>query len=76
MRSDIISHLCDIAVRLKRKITWDPKTETIVGDAEAAKMMLAADAGPVDAVKPGRAPRGISMYVCYTERGWRWHILV
>ena len=25
VRSDIISHLCDIAVRLKRKITWDPQ---------------------------------------------------
>ena len=39
MRSDTISQLCDIAVRTKRKITWDPKTTTIVGDAEAAKMM-------------------------------------
>ena len=39
VRSDIISHLCDIAVRLKRKITWDPKKEEIVGDPEAAKMM-------------------------------------
>ena len=26
VRSDIISHLCNIAVRTKRKITWDPKT--------------------------------------------------
>ena len=39
VRSDIISHLCNIAVRLKRKITWDPKKESIVGDDEAAKMM-------------------------------------
>ena len=31
--------LCDIAVRTKRKITWDPKKQTIVGDAEAAKML-------------------------------------
>ena len=38
VRSDIISHLCNIAVRLKRKITWDPKTETIVGDPEATKL--------------------------------------
>jgi glucose-fructose oxidoreductase len=38
VRSDIISHLCDIAVRTKRKITWDPKAQTIVGDEEAAKM--------------------------------------
>jgi glucose-fructose oxidoreductase len=39
VRSDIISHLSNIAVRLKRKITWDPKQHSIVGDAEAAKMM-------------------------------------
>jgi hypothetical protein len=39
VRSDTISQLCDIAVRTKRKITWDPKQTTIVGDAEAAKMM-------------------------------------
>jgi hypothetical protein len=39
VRSDIISHLCDIAVRTKRKITWDPKKEEIVGDADAAKML-------------------------------------
>jgi hypothetical protein len=39
VRSDILSHLCDIAVRLKRKVTWDPKAETIVGDADASKML-------------------------------------
>jgi hypothetical protein len=39
VRSDNISQLCDIAVRLKRKVTWDPKKEQIVGDAEAAKML-------------------------------------
>ena len=39
VRSDIISHLSDIAVRTGRKITWDPKSEAIVGDAEAAKML-------------------------------------
>jgi len=39
VRSDIISHLCDIAVRTGRKITWDPKKEVIVGDAEASKML-------------------------------------
>ena len=38
VRSDIISHLCNIAIRLKRKITWDPKQEVIVGDEEAQKM--------------------------------------
>ena len=39
VRSDTISLLCDIAVRTKRRIVWDPKRATIVGDAEAAKMM-------------------------------------
>ena len=34
VRSDIISQLCDIAVRLKRKITWDPKTTRIVSMSE------------------------------------------
>jgi glucose-fructose oxidoreductase len=38
VRSDVISQLCDIAVRTGRKITWDPKTHRIVGDDEAAKM--------------------------------------
>ncbi len=39
VRSDIICHLCDIAMRTGRKIKWDPNTETIVGDPEAAKRM-------------------------------------
>jgi hypothetical protein len=39
VRSDVLSHLCDVAVRLKRKVTWDPKKEQIVGDAEASARM-------------------------------------
>lgn len=39
VRSDIISHVCDIAVRTGRKITWDPKKEEVVGDEEASKML-------------------------------------
>ena len=39
VRSDIISHMSDIAIRLKRKITWDPQKEQIVGDTEATKML-------------------------------------
>jgi glucose-fructose oxidoreductase len=39
VRSDVISHLCDVAVRLERKITWDPKKEEIVGDSEAVRML-------------------------------------
>jgi predicted dehydrogenase len=37
VRSDVISHLCDVAVRTGRKITWDPGKEQIVGDPQAAK---------------------------------------
>ncbi|WP_165219540.1 Gfo/Idh/MocA family protein [Aquisphaera insulae] len=39
VRSDILSHLCDIAVRLDRAVTWDPKKEEIVGDPEAASRL-------------------------------------
>jgi len=39
VRSDVISLLSDIAVRKGRKITWDPKKEVIVDDADAAKMI-------------------------------------
>ena len=38
VRSDIISHLSNIAVRTGRKIPWDPKKSVIVGDPEAAKL--------------------------------------
>lgn len=38
VRSDVISLLCDIAVRTGRRITWDWEKEQIVGDEEAAKM--------------------------------------
>jgi len=36
--SDIISHMANIAIRLKRKVKWDPAKEEIVGDAEAQGM--------------------------------------
>ena len=35
-RSATVCHLGNIAVRTGKKITWDPKKETIVGDSEAA----------------------------------------
>ncbi|CAN5499477.1 Gfo/Idh/MocA family oxidoreductase [soil metagenome] len=38
-RSATVCHLGNIAVRTKKKIAWDPKTETIVGDADAAKWL-------------------------------------
>jgi predicted dehydrogenase len=39
VRSDIISHLCELCVRTGRPLTWDPKKETIVGNEDAAKRM-------------------------------------
>jgi len=38
-RSATVCHLGNIAVRTKKKITWDPKAEAIVGDAESAKWL-------------------------------------
>ena len=35
IRSDTISHLSDIAIRVGRAIRWDPEKEEILGDAEA-----------------------------------------
>jgi len=40
VRSDIISHLGDIAIRLGRKITWDPVKEEIIGDDQASRMLI------------------------------------
>ncbi len=34
-----VCHLGNIAMKLGRKIKWDPKAEKIIGDAEAAKMV-------------------------------------
>lgn len=39
IRSDTISHLSDIAIRLGRSITWDPERERIIDDAEATVML-------------------------------------
>ncbi|OHB66239.1 MAG: hypothetical protein A2V70_04965 [Planctomycetes bacterium RBG_13_63_9] len=38
VRSDVISLLCNIAVRTGRKIQWNSKEEVIVGDEEASRM--------------------------------------
>jgi len=39
IRSDTISHLCNIVVRTGRKLTWDPEKEAIIGDEEASRML-------------------------------------
>ena len=39
IRSDTISHLSDIVVRLRRPVRWDPKREVILGDEVASRML-------------------------------------
>jgi len=38
VRSDIISHVSEIAVRLGRKLVWSPQAERFLGDEEAQRM--------------------------------------
>lgn len=38
-RSATVCHLGNIAVRVGRKLTWDPAREEIIGDTEAASML-------------------------------------
>jgi len=46
VRSDIISHVSDIAIRLGRKVVWDPVKETFGGDAGANRMLSRAMRSP------------------------------
>ncbi len=46
VRSDLISHLSDLCVRVGRPIRWDPVKETIVGDDTARRMMSRAMRAP------------------------------
>lgn len=46
IRSDTISHLSDLCIRTGKEIRWDPKSETIVGDAETSALLT----------RPVRAP--------------------
>jgi predicted dehydrogenase len=39
VRSDTLCHLSDIAMRLGRKLKWDPEKENFVNDAEASRML-------------------------------------
>jgi len=46
VQSDIISHLCDISIRLSRKIKWDPEKEEIIGDETASRKLSRAMRSP------------------------------
>lgn len=39
IRSDIISHMGDIAIRTGETVKWDPENETVIGSADAVAMM-------------------------------------
>ncbi len=39
VRSDVMSHLCDIAVRTGERITWDPAKQQIIGGSKQAQAM-------------------------------------
>jgi len=46
VRADILCHLSDIAIRLERKIRWDPVKEQILGDAEASRYLVRSMRSP------------------------------
>jgi predicted dehydrogenase len=48
-----VCHLANISLRLRRQVRWDASKETIVGDAEAAKMLERPYRAPWDAVLQG-----------------------
>jgi len=39
VRTDTVCHLTDIAIRLKRKLFWDPEAEEFINDPEANRML-------------------------------------
>jgi len=46
VRSETICHLSDIAMRLGRKLKWDPVKEEFPGDAEANRRLTRALRSP------------------------------
>jgi len=46
VRSDTISHVSDIAIRLGRKVVWDPASEDFPNDPEARRMLARAHRQP------------------------------
>lgn len=46
VRTDTVCHLCDIAMRLGRKLQWDPTAERFVNDAQANRLLRRAWRSP------------------------------
>jgi len=46
VRTDTVCHICDIAMRLGRRLRWDPAAEQFVADAEANRMLTRAWRSP------------------------------
>lgn len=46
VHSDAISHVSDIAIRVGRKVVWDPLAEDFPGDEEASRMLSRAHRPP------------------------------
>jgi predicted dehydrogenase len=46
VRTDTVCHLSDIAMRLSRRLSWDPKTERFIGDEQANRMLTRSMRSP------------------------------
>ncbi len=46
IRSDAISHLSDLAIRVNRPIRWDPKRERVIADRHAARRLFRSPRTP------------------------------
>jgi hypothetical protein len=49
-RTAVACHLANTSLRLGRSLRWDPETEQIIGDKEAAEMMVRPYRKPWDSV--------------------------
>ena len=52
--SDALCHICEIAIRLNRKVVWDPKNERFVRDEEANLRLLGRKMRPPWTLSSGR----------------------
>jgi len=46
VRTDTVCHLSDIAMRLRRRLRWDPKAERFIGDEQADRMLTRSMRSP------------------------------